>query len=260
MNNSAFCFLAVALLVASACGSKSSPAASGDLVEVSGGTFVQGREAFTGETVHKVTLATFWIGRYEVTQREWQAVMGTDPSRFKGADLPVENVDWADAVDYCNRRSVKEGLTPCYVLDATRVKWNLAANGYRLPTEAEWEYAARGGETATTNMYPGGDDIFAVAWFCGNSENRTHLVGLKQPNRLDLYDMCGNVGEWVWDWYAGYPSVAVTDPAGPEQGPSRITRGGGWTGGVPDMTVHSRIGYNPAILDDAVGFRVARSR
>jgi formylglycine-generating enzyme required for sulfatase activity len=164
--------------------------------------------------------------------------MRTNPSTFKGPNLPVENVSWFDAVEYCNKRSGKEGLTPAYTISGAggRVTWNRNANGYRLPTEAEWEYACRAG---TTGPFSTGDNITTdQANYDGNYpynnnargtyRDRTTPAGSFDPNPWGLYDMHGNVWEWCWDWYGGYPGGAQTNPAGAASGSARIIRGGGW--------------------------------
>jgi formylglycine-generating enzyme required for sulfatase activity len=163
--------------------------------------------------VHKVRLSkAFYLGKYEVTQAQWQAMMGNNPSRFTGDDRrPVEQVSWEDTQEFIKRLNVKEGGTK-----------------YRLPTEAEWEYAARAG---TTTAYSFGDDprqLGEYAWFYDNAGQATHPVGQKKPNPWGLYDMHGNVWEWVQDWYAAYSAGTAVDPAGPAAGSSRVLRGGGW--------------------------------
>jgi formylglycine-generating enzyme required for sulfatase activity len=134
----------------------------------------------------------------EVTQKEWTEVMGSNPSNFNGTALPVEQVDWYDAISYCNKRSVKEGLTPAYTINGQNVTWDKSVDGYRLLTEAEWEYAARGGKNSSTQFtYAGSNTVGDVAWYSENSGNRTHEAGQKAPNALGLYDMSGNVWEMV---------------------------------------------------------------
>jgi formylglycine-generating enzyme required for sulfatase activity len=168
------------------------------------------------------------MSKLEVTQKEWRDIMGTSPSQFKGDTLPVENVSWEDAVDYCNKKSAKEKLTPCYSGSGDAIKCNFAANGYRLPTEAEWEYAAKGGAASRGYKYIGGDDPDLLAWYKDNSDTMTHPVGTKKPNELGFYDMGGNVIEWCWDWYADYPAAPQVDPHGPATGEYKVFRGGTW--------------------------------
>jgi formylglycine-generating enzyme required for sulfatase activity len=198
--------------------------------------------------------------------------MESNPSYFKGDNLPVERVSWYDAVEYCNRRSEKEGLTPAYMIDKNRsdpdnkseadtikweVRWNRAANGYRLPTEAEWEYAAKGGnKDQTVFEYSGSNSPDAVAWYGDNSGGKTHPVGTKQPNSLGLYDMSGNVYEWCGDWYGSYASGSQTDPGGPSSGTYRVIRGGGWYGSASGCAVAYRSNYYPFGRNNFFGFRV----
>jgi formylglycine-generating enzyme required for sulfatase activity len=220
--------------------------------------------------VHTVTITGFYMGKYEVTQKEWTALMGSNPSAFKGDNLPVERVTWFDAVDYCNRLSQREGLTPAYTISgrtpatgypitAATVTWNRNANGYRLPTEAEWEYAARGGNGSPGNYtYAGSNNIDEVAWHSGNSGNRTHEVGTKNPNRLGLYDMSGNVAEWCWDWYNNYSNSAQTDPTGASSGSNRVQRGGGWSHSAERARSANRYYDYPSPGITNLGFRVLR--
>lgn len=178
----------------------------------------------------------FYISKYEITQQQYKAVMGNNPSEFKGDDLPVEQVSWYDALNFCNRLSQSEGLTPCYTMNGTKVTCDFEANAYRLPTEAEWEYAAKAG--TKTDFYSGkltysgnspiDPNLDKIAWYSANSSNATHPVGQKAPNAFGLYDMSGNVWEWCWDRYAEYPSKETKDYQGPEIGTYRVYRGGGW--------------------------------
>jgi len=262
--------------------------APADMILVSGGTF---RHA--GSTFHDagVTLSDFYIGRHEVTQQQWVEVMGDNPSHFKGDTLPVDSVSWYDCIEYCNRRSLREGLRPYYTIDkSTRdpgneneldeLRWTVTthpdADGYRLPTEAEWEYAAGGGQASRGHLYSGSDTIDAVAWFWQNSgdtaltglwswpavernRGRTHPVGTKAPNELGLHDMSGNVREWCWDWI-GEPARGIADPQGPARGPARVWKGGGWMGGDFCCEPAFRAAFEPHGRGNDQGFRVCRSR
>ena len=195
------------------------------------------------ETQHQVTISKpFWMGMTQVTQAQWQALMGNNPSNFKGNDLPVEQVSWDDVVSFCKK------LTD----------WALAAGtlpaGYecRLPTEAEWEYACRAG---TTGAYAG--DLDRMGWYDKNSDFTSHAVAGKDPNAWGLYDMHGNVGEWCQGWYGDYPAGAVIDPIGPVAGDWRVSRGGGWL--YPSILCRSanRGRCRPDGRDMNLGFRVA---
>ncbi len=277
------CFAALAMAV-----SVRSQETSAGLVWVEGGVLERVRSGFHGKNV---TLSGFYIGRYEVTQKEWVEVMGSNPSTFRGDDRPVETVTWYECVEYCNRRSLQEGLTPYYTIDRTSadpmnenegddLKWtvtiNAGANGYRLPTEAEWEYAASGGRQSKGYVYSGGNDADKVAWYWENSgenrlagawnwpaiernKNQTKAVGGKAPNELGLYDLSGNVREWCWDWYAE-EQVGGADPRGAERGAARVWKGGGWMGadfcGEPGF----RAAYEPNNAGNDQGLRVCRSR
>lgn len=150
---------------------------------------------------------SFYMGKFPVTQREWTALMDGNPSSSLGDDLPVDNVSWYDAVDYCNRRSAAEGLEACYIVSGGDVTCRWQANGYRLPTELEWEYAASGGQHHQKYRFSGGDNIDEVAWHGGNSDGHTHAVGGKKPNALGLYDMSGNVAEWCWNVAGVYSNM-----------------------------------------------------
>jgi len=199
--------------------------------------------------------SSVWISTHEVTQREYQLVMGENPSKFKGDDLPVENVSWYDAVAYCNKRSLMEGLTPVYQISETTVTWNKNAAGYRLPTEVEWEYAARGGSRSKNYEYAGSNNPHEVAWYYNNSMGTTHPVGTKAPNELGLYDMSGNVWEWCWD---GWADTIQVDPPGHSSGSNRVRRGGGWDDFTGRLRLAERNNYAPSYLGFSLGFRVAR--
>jgi formylglycine-generating enzyme required for sulfatase activity len=181
---------------------------------VQGGTYQMGSPASEkdrddDECQHSVTVSSFYMGKYEVTQAQWKAVMGKNPSDFKGCDdCPVENVSWNDVQNFIKKLNEKTGKT------------------YRLPTEAEWEYAARGGDKSQSYIYAGSNNLSGVAWYDGNSGNKTHSVGKKASNELGLYDMSGNVWEWCSDYYKAYPNCKGSE----EDGRFRVVRGGGWGG------------------------------
>jgi len=237
--------------------------ATGNMVWVEGGTFMMGSDV--GEDwdkpVHRVTVKGFYISKYQVTQAEWTAVMGNNPSNFKGDNLPVEQVSWLDAIEFCNRLSEKEGLTPCYRSSGSNITCDWNANGYRLPTEAEWEYAANGGSNVfLVTAYAGSNNADAVAWYYENSENKTHPVGTKTPNGLGLYDMSGNVWEWCWDWYVAYSSGVQTDPRGASSGINRVMRGGSWRHPAKFGRSAGRYNHPPSYRLSYNGFRIVRSR
>lgn len=229
-----------------------------DCLYIEGGTFNMGsNEGDRDEKpVHQVSVSFFYLGKYLVTQKEWQDVMGSNPSRWKGNDLPVEKVSWNDAVDYCNKRSIKEGLKPCYSGSEENPDCDWKANGYRLPTEAEWEYAARGGNKSKGYKYSGANDIDVVAWYDGNSGGGTHVVGSKDPNELGIFDMSGDVWEWCWDWYSSSPS---SNPNGTASGSGRVVRGGDWNADASDCRVANRFFNSPISSSGHLGFRLCRA-
>ncbi|AEF84429.1 serine/threonine kinase [Treponema primitia ZAS-2] len=234
-------------------------------VRINGGTFMMGSPSSdadrdSDEVQHQVTVSSFYMAQYEVTQQEYEEVMGTNPSTLKGRRLPVESVSWFDAVEYCNKRSQREGLTLAYTIngsgDSRTVTWNRNANGYRLPTEAEWEYACRAG---TTTPYSSGSSIDNTAWYSSNSERKPHPIGEKGANPWGLYDMHGNVWEWCWDWYGTYPSGSQTDPAGASSGSYRVRRGGGWSIVAQFVRSAFRRSNVPSFRYRTLGFRLVRS-
>jgi formylglycine-generating enzyme required for sulfatase activity len=236
---------------------------SENMVLVEGGTFQMG-DTFDdgsedGKPVHTVTVSSFYVGKYEVTQKEWRDVMGTDPSRFTGNDLPVEGVSWFDAVDYCRRLSAKNGLDSCYGFDGTNITSDFTKNGFRLPTEAEWEYAAKGGRQSRGTKYAGSSSPDEVAWWGGNAGGKTHPVGQKQANELGLFDMSGNVWEWCWDWYGAYSASSQTDPKGVSSGDMRVLRGGCWGNSEEFVRAPVREEFAPNRSFVNWGFRVAAS-
>jgi formylglycine-generating enzyme required for sulfatase activity len=235
------------------------------LVKVPKGSFMMGSptgESGRGadETLHSVTLTTdFWMAESEVTQRQYQNLIGSSPSYFKEDELPVESVSWFEAVEYCNALSAKEKLTPCYQISGTTVGWveGVKCTGYRLPTEAEWEYAAR---SPATTVYAGSDSPDGVAWYSTNSGSTTNAVKTKTANGRGLYDLCGNVWEWVWDWYQqSYEALPMTDPVGQSTGERRTHRGGSWRDSASFARVAQRGADLPTFRYYSVGFRFVRS-
>ncbi len=279
--------LPVLLLAAALSASGRAQTVASDLVLVEGGPFLHSKSAFRGQAV---IVPSFQLGRYEVTQKQWTEIMGANPSDFPGEDRPVEMVTWYDCIEYCNRRSEKEGLVPFYTIVKTTpdpanqnaeddIKWtvtpNPGANGYRLPTEAEWEYAAGGGRLSRSLTYSGGAVLEEVGWFWKNSGHtpldglwhwpsiehnqcRTHPVGRKAPNELGLHDMSGNVREWCWDWYIETETPGAA-PAGAPAGALRVWKGGGWMGGDFCCEPSFRAGFEPHSKGYDQGFRVCRS-
>ncbi|MDP2984129.1 MAG: formylglycine-generating enzyme family protein [Candidatus Latescibacter sp.] len=207
--------------------------------------------------MHAVTLSAFQMSAYEIIQGQYKAVMGTNPSSFKGDDnLPVEQVSWWDAIKFCNAASDSSVLSRCY--NESTGACDFTKNGFRLATEAEWEYACR---AETTTKYYTGDnasDLDRTGWYYDNSSNKTHPVGLKTPNGHGLYDMHGNVLEWCNDWYGDYSSGSATNPTGAQTGSFRVARGGGWDGGDDYCRSAYRYGTTPDGRRDARGFRVVR--
>ena len=216
------------------------------MIAVEGGTFTmggtseQGDDAYDWEKpTHSVTLSSYRIGETEVTQALWQAVMGSNPSHFSGSQKPVEQVSWNDCQDFIRRLNA------------------LTGENFRLPTEAEWEYAARGGKKSWGYKYSGSNTIGNVAWYDDNSGSQTHNVATKSPNELGLYDMSGNVWEWCQDWYDYYSSGSQTNPTGPSSGSDRVLRGGGWNSLARSCRVSYRSGNSPVNRLIKLGLRLA---
>ena len=217
-----------------------------EMIEVKGGTFTigatqeQGSDAESDEKpTHSVTLSTYYIGKYEVTQKLWAAVMGSNPSFFKGDNLPVEQVSWNDCQTFIKKLNT------------------LTGKNFSLPTEAQWEYAARGGIKSKNYKYSGSNSIDYVAWYGSNSGSKTHDAGTKSPNELGIYDMSGNVWEWCYDWYGNYTASSQTNPSGPSSGSDRVLRGGSWSNCTGYCRVSFRYYYYPVISYYYNGLRLA---
>ena len=219
-----------------------------NMVYVEGGTFIMGATAEQKNTekreepAHSVTLSSFYIGKYEVTQSLWKAVMGSNPSHFEGDNLPVENVSWNDCQTFLRKLNAMTG------------------KNFRLPTEAEWEFSARGGNLSRGYQYSGSKKIDDVAWYRNNSGSKTHNVGTKAPNELGIYDMSGNVWEWCQDWKGSYSSSAQTNPKGPSSGSYRVIRCGGWGSSARFCRVANRSSSSPDDWDCYLGLRLALSQ
>ena len=208
----------------------------GNMVHVQGGTFTMGRTSSkaywcddSDQPAHQVTVGSFYICKYEVTQKLWKAFMGSNPSWTKADNMPVEWVNWVTAQKFIRKLNAFSGKR------------------FRLPTEAEWEYAARGGNRSHNYLYSGSDDINAVAWWKDNSGDKLHPVGTKRPNELGLYDMTGNVYEWCSDWQEPYQSGAQTNPKGPQTGRCRVMRGGNQSSSESESGVMTRSQCMPDI-------------
>ncbi|SCY04300.1 Formylglycine-generating enzyme, required for sulfatase activity, contains SUMF1/FGE domain [Paenibacillus polysaccharolyticus] len=274
-------FLLIATVVGlSACSTGGSTTVSDDLVLVEGGSFKSSKTSYSGKDI---TLSDFYIGKYEVTQKQWADVMGDNPSGFKGEDRPVERVSWYDAIEYCNARSMKENLKPYYTIDKEtmdtnnknendNVKWTVTinedANGYRLPTAEEWEYAASGGQKSENFTYSGSNNPDEVAWYwmnagekpltgdwnwpaIENNRNQTKPVGQQKANELGIYDMSGNVREWCWDWHS--------HPETPDN-TWRVSKGGGWVSSVNTEEISYPGKFDANGLGPDQGLRVVRSK
>jgi formylglycine-generating enzyme required for sulfatase activity len=235
-----------------------------EMVLISAGDFVMGGDGDEDEKpAHKVHVDSFYMDRTEVTQRSFETLMGTNPSRFKGPDRPVESLAWHAAIKYCNMRSLKERLKPCYNL--TTLSCDFEADGYRLATEAEWEYACRAGSTSRFSFGDAAESLGEHAWFNSQAGQSTHPVGRKKANAWGLYDMHGNVAEWCNDCYSAtaYASAATDNPRGPSSGDSRVLRGGSWRSTPERCRSAARAGESPGLADacfgyEAYGFRCVR--
>lgn len=217
------------------------------MIRVDGGTFTmgatseQGSDAYDDEKpAHQVTLSSYYIGETEVTQALWEAVMGSNPSLFKGSNRPVEQVSREDCKSFISKLN------------------SLTGKNFRLPTEAEWEFAARGGNRSQGYKYSGSNSLGTVAWYADNSGSETHAVKTKSPNELGIYDMSGNVFEWCQDWYGSYSYSSQTNPTGPSSGSNRVNRGGSWSYSARGCRVSYRSNVDaPALRGSSLGLRLA---
>ncbi len=254
-----------------------------EMVFVQGGTFEMGctPEQIDCESdespAHEVTIPDFYIGQYEVTQAQWAAVVPEYAPNYgfgEGNSHPAYYISWYDAVTFCNRLSQQEGYTPAYYTDpgftqvydalgngSGTIYWDLTTNGYRLPTEAEWEYAARGGALSQGFLYSGSNNIDTVAWYSGNENGESRPVGTKAANELNIYDMSGNIREWCWDWYdETYYNISPTcAPSGVNNSLYRVHRGSSWSNPALVCRVAFRGPFPPGDRNGGFGFRLSRS-
>lgn len=270
----------ITLIFLSSCSQQSTVISEG-LVLVKGGYF---RNKNSNLYQTNVKVKDFYIGQYEITQKEWVEIMGNNPAELQDDAYPIVNVNWYDCVEYCNERSAKEGFTPYYNIDKENkdpnnlsvddeIKWtvtiNEGADGYRLPTEVEWEYAASGGQKSNSYLYSGSDNVDDVAWYFRNSgdeyltgswywgaieanNSQNKPVGQKQCNELELYDMSGNVREWCWDWSG--------ETVHTESSEARVLRGGGWIGDDVPCGITYRSSMEAHYAQPDLGLRVCRDR
>ena len=237
------------------------------MIHIKGGQFNMGSQK---TSLWKVGIFDFFMAEVPVTQALYKKIMNFNPSKIKGDDHPVESVSWYDAIIFCNALSDAYKLEPCYsvkgntklaTIEDKSPLWNdLVCNfkgpGFRLPTEAEWEYAAQAGNAF---LYSGSDNIDEVAWYGENSEISTHDVGKKKPNALGLFDMSGNVEEWCWDWFGPLPGGNNLAPTGPAKGSSKVKRGGCWLDDAVLCTTAARSSTPPTGKAGTLGFRICRS-
>ena len=249
-----------------------------NMVYVEGGAFMMGNKKEDDTFPHKVSLSDFYISDIEVTQELYSRIMKNNPSSLKyiGKNKPVNNITWYEAVEFCNKLSIQEGYETCYVIDGENTTCDFKANGYRLPTEAEWEFAARGGKKTNGYEYSGCpvDKLDDYGWCAVNSDCTDELqeVAKKQPNELNIYDMSGNVDEWCWDWYDSnyYANSEKSNPSGPENKSlivnnqidkkTRVERGGNFEQPYYYCSVYYRSFYPPEITWEELGFRICRTK
>lgn len=255
-------------------GSNSQNLVNPDMIKISGGTYLMGSKdkdnsADTDEQKqHEVKINSFELSKFEVTVWQWRAFVKATKSKMPEKpswdwkdNFPINQITWEQAIDYCNWLSKEEKLQPVYSKKGPNYIFNIKANGYRLPTEAEWEYAAKGGKLSKATKYSGGDNADIIAWHKANSNKAPHTIGTKLPNELGIYDMSGNVWEWCWDWYNEeyYKREKNNNPTGPEMGEKRTVRGGSWDSKLNYLRPANRISTYPNQTHEFYGFRVAKS-
>jgi len=228
-----------------------------EMVYVEGGEFdIGSNNGVKGETpVHRVKLGDLLIGKYPITQEQYEKVTGKNPSRFKGIDknMPVERVTWYDAIDFCNKMSKIEGLNQCYSISDNDVICDFEQNGYRLPLEAEWGFAAQSGNNKDYFHFSGSENIDLVCWYNVNSNYQPQKVGLKNPNKLGIYDMSGNVWEWCWDRFGNFKHTS-------EHGVMRLLKGGSWLSNGEFCKIDYRLDSYPKTIYSSFGFRLVRNK
>ncbi len=235
-----------------------------DMIRVPGDTLVMGSispEADDDEfPLLTIGVKSFLMSSTEITQQQWMMVNTQNPADFKNPDRPVENVSFYDVIDYCNAKSIKDNLTPAYDVYGSEIVCDFDADGYRLPTEAEWELAAKAGKGREYQRFSGADDPLSIAWYNANAGAKTHIVATKGANELGLYDLCGNVAEWVWNWYAPYTYRIPNLNTGPSSGTDKVIRGGNWQNSEHGIRISNREYMKPFTKNNLTGFRVVRSR
>lgn len=244
------------------------------MIKIEGGTFMMGSKDadLTADTdeqkEHSVSLNTFEISKFEVTVWEWKKYVKAKKMKMPKApkwgwqdQLPMNNITWEEAINYCNWLSTINGYQPAYSKQGPFYTCNFEANGFRLPTEAEWEFAAKGGSKSKGYKYSGGNDLDVVSWNKSNSKGQPHTVGTKMPNELGVYDMTGNVWEWCWDWYNKdyYKTETNNNPKGPEMGEKKTVRGGSWDSQPNYCRPANRISTYPNKTHEFYGFRTVRT-
>ena len=239
-----------------------------NMILIDGGEYNMGSDNNDEKPIHKVYLDSFYMCPYQVTQNQWKEIMEENPSYFQNekdkngvennntGKFPVECVSWYDCVLFCNKLSEVYGLTKYYNINGSDVTFNGGARGFRLPTESEWEFAARGGIKSNNYKYSGSNTLDEVGWYYENSDGKTHEAGKKNINELGIYDMSGNVWEWCFDRYGEYDSRPQKNPQGAYAGAVRVMRGGSWCYGAEDCAVSYRYYFTPGLRDNRVGFRL----